>query len=56
MISWLKRHWIVLVLVLVNSALASPVAAGLDDDWCLDPERGAVPCCTTCIIFCYCSL
>ena len=52
---WIKRYWYVIAFVLVNSAIATPVAADLDDDWCLDGNGGEYACCTYCLFFCDCT-
>ena len=54
--SWIKRYWYVGVFVLVNLAVAAPLSAGLDDDWCSDGSGEQERCCTICIIFCNCTL
>lgn len=53
--SWIGRYWYVIAFVLVNSAVAAPVAADLDNDWCSDGNGGAYECCTHCFFFCNCS-
>ena len=54
LMSWLKRYWYVGAFVIVNLAIASPAAAGWDDDWCEDGQGGQEKCCRSCWIFCEC--
>lgn len=55
MVRWVKRHYLVVCFVLVNLAIAAPVGAALDNDYCSD-EGTLTPCCTSCLIFCVCDL
>ena len=53
---WIRRNCLLLLFVLANVAIASPVSAGLDDNFCQGDEGGVEHCCTGCIFFCHCSL
>jgi hypothetical protein len=48
-------NWIVVLAILVNLGLASPAAAGWDNDVCYQGGK-AVPCCSSCSFFCTCDI
>jgi hypothetical protein len=52
---WIRRTGLILLFVLANVAIAAPVSAGLDNDFCADEGGGIVPCCTSCIFLCSCT-
>ena len=54
--AWIRRNWLLVLFVLVNAAMATPAAAGLDNDFCQDGDGGIVQCCTGCLFFCNCTL
>lgn len=56
MFRWIRRNYVALAFVVVNLAIAAPVDAALDNATCLDPGGDITPCCTSCFIFCNCTL
>lgn len=53
----LARHWLLVVAVLVNIAIASPLGAiRWNNDVCGTPDGGLKACCTTCLFFCSCDI
>ena len=50
------KHWLVTLAVLVNLGMAAPaVASNWDDDVCYY-GGSVIPCCSSCVFFCYCSI
>jgi hypothetical protein len=48
-----REYWLIIVAVLVNLAIAGPVAADWNNDICIVGNR-IVQCCTDCTFFCAC--
>lgn len=48
-----RRYWLIIVAVLVNAAIAGPLAADWNNDVCF-VNGWYVPCCTDCTFFCFC--
>jgi hypothetical protein len=48
-----RQNWILIAAVLVNLALAGPLAADWTNDVCF-VNGYAVPCCSDCAFFCTC--
>ncbi len=53
LVRYAREHWLLAVAILVNLAIAGPVAASWDNDVCVVNGQ-AVPCCTSCYFFCSC--
>ncbi len=50
-----RKYGFPLLFVAINLALAAPVSADWDNDWCREGTE-IIPCCTACFIFCQCDL
>jgi hypothetical protein len=48
-----RDNWLIIIAVLVNIAIAGPLAADWKNDVCYVNNR-AVPCCSDCTFFCTC--
>ena len=48
-------HWVVVLAILINLALAAPAAAGWDNEACYY-QGEVIPCCESCLFFCSCDL
>jgi hypothetical protein len=48
-----RENWILIAAILINLAIAGPLAANWTDDICYINNR-VVPCCTDCTFFCSC--
>ena len=48
-----REYWLIILFVLVNIAIAGPVAADWNNDVC-SVNNHYVPCCTGCAFFCSC--
>lgn len=53
MAGFARENWLIILAVLVNVAIAGPLAADLKDDVCVQNGH-VVPCCTDCTFFCGC--
>lgn len=54
---FLAEHWMLVLAVAVNLAIAAPVdAVRYDNDVCQNGQGGWEACCTTCWFFCHCDL
>jgi hypothetical protein len=48
-----RDYWLIILTLLVNLAIAGPIAADWTNDICY-VNGNAVPCCTGCSFFCSC--
>jgi hypothetical protein len=48
-----REHWLIIVAILVNLAIAGPIAADWTDDICYINGK-VVPCCVSCGLWCSC--
>jgi len=52
-VRFVRNNWLIIVAVLINIAIAGPLAADWKNDVCYVNNR-AVPCCSDCTFFCTC--
>ena len=56
-LGFVRKHWILSSFVLINLGIAAPAAAGYDNDVCADREAEELDaCCSSCWIFCSCTV